>query len=105
MEEGLTIHSSILAGRIPWTEEPGGLQYKGLQRVEHDWSDLASTKWSTLGTYNLIFACLIELKSMCSQLLLDHPVLEDFLFPMEDVRVIQEVKRPGKTDQKKISSS
>jgi len=45
---------------------------------------------------------------MCSQLLLDHPVLEDFLFPMEDVRVIQEVKRPGKTDQKKkkkISSS
>ena len=27
--------------RIPWTEEPGGLQCMGLQRVEHDWSDLA----------------------------------------------------------------
>ena len=29
-------HSSILAWRIPWTEEPGGLQSKGLQRVGHD---------------------------------------------------------------------
>ena len=31
-------HSSILAWRIPWTEEPGGLQYIGLQRVGHDWA-------------------------------------------------------------------
>ena len=30
-------HSSILAWRIPWTEEPGGLQSSGLQRVRHDW--------------------------------------------------------------------
>lgn len=37
---------------------------------------------------------------MCSQLLLDHPMLEDFLFPMEGVRVIQEVKRPGKQTKK-----
>ena len=29
-------HSSILAGKIPWTEEPGGLQSIGLQRVGHD---------------------------------------------------------------------
>ena len=29
-------HSSILAWRIPWTEEPGGLQSMGLQRVRHD---------------------------------------------------------------------
>ena len=29
-------HSSILAGRIPWTEEPGGLQSIGLQRAGHD---------------------------------------------------------------------
>ena len=29
--------SSILAWEIPWTEEPGGLQSMGLQRVEHDW--------------------------------------------------------------------
>ena len=36
LEEGMTIHSSILAWRIPWTEEPGGLQYIGSERVRHD---------------------------------------------------------------------
>ena len=33
LEEGMAIHSSILAWRIPWTKEPGGLQSTGLQRV------------------------------------------------------------------------
>ena len=32
----MVIHSSILAERIPWTEEPGGLQSMGSQRVRHD---------------------------------------------------------------------
>jgi len=36
LEEGMTTHSSIPAWRIPWTEEPGGLQSMGLQRVGHD---------------------------------------------------------------------
>ena len=36
--KGLATHSSILAWRIPWTEEPGKLQCKELQRVEHDWT-------------------------------------------------------------------
>ena len=31
-------HSSTLAWKIPWTEEPGGLQYMGLLRVGHDWA-------------------------------------------------------------------
>ena len=35
---------SILAWRIPWTEEPGRLQLIGSHRVRHDWSDLANTK-------------------------------------------------------------
>ena len=39
----MATHSSILARRIPWTEEPGGLQSTGSQRVGHDWSDLACT--------------------------------------------------------------
>ena len=43
LEEGMSTHSSILAWRIPWTEEPGGLQFIGSQRVGHDWSDLAHT--------------------------------------------------------------
>ena len=33
LEEGLATHSSILAWRIPWSEEPGGLRSMGLQRV------------------------------------------------------------------------
>ena len=33
LEEGMATHSSILAWRFPWTEEPGGLQSMGLQRV------------------------------------------------------------------------
>ena len=36
LEKGMTTHSSILAWRIPRTEEPGGLQSMGLQRVGHD---------------------------------------------------------------------
>ena len=36
LEEGMATHSSVLAGRTPWTEEPGGLQCIGLQRLGHD---------------------------------------------------------------------
>ena len=36
LEKGMATHSSILAWRIPWTEEPGGLQSMGLQRNRHD---------------------------------------------------------------------
>ena len=36
LEEEMATHSSILAWKIPWTEEPGGLQSMGLQRVRHD---------------------------------------------------------------------
>ena len=35
LEKGMATHSSVLAWRIPWTEEPGGLQSMGLQRVGH----------------------------------------------------------------------
>ena len=37
LEKGKATHSSILAWRIPWREEPGGLQSLGSQRVRHDW--------------------------------------------------------------------
>ena len=38
LEKEMATHSSILAWRIPWTEEPGGLQSTGSQRVGHDWA-------------------------------------------------------------------
>ena len=43
LEEGIATHFSILAQRIPWTEEIGRLQSIGSQRVGHDWSELACT--------------------------------------------------------------
>ena len=36
LEEDMATHSIILAWRIPWTEEPGGLQSMGSQRIRHD---------------------------------------------------------------------
>ena len=36
LEEDMAAHSRVLAWRIPWTEEPGGLQSMGSQRVRHD---------------------------------------------------------------------
>ena len=36
LEKGMATHSSILAWRIPWTEEPGGLQSMESKRVEHN---------------------------------------------------------------------
>ena len=39
LEREMATYSTILAGEVPWTEEPGGLQSRGLQRVGHDRSD------------------------------------------------------------------
>ena len=44
--EGMATHYSILAWRIPWTEEPGGLQSMGSQRVRHNWA--SNTVWCSL---------------------------------------------------------
>ena len=38
LEKEMVTHSSILVGKIPWTEEPDRLQPMGLQRVGHDWA-------------------------------------------------------------------
>ena len=43
LEKEMITHSSILAWRIPWTEEPGGLQSIASQRVRRDASDFAGT--------------------------------------------------------------
>ena len=43
LEDSMATHSCILAWRIPWTEKPGRLWSTGLQRLQHNWSDLACT--------------------------------------------------------------
>ena len=44
LEEGTAAHSSVLAWRVPWTEEPGGLHFTGSQRVRHDGTDSARAR-------------------------------------------------------------
>ena len=60
LEEGMATHSTILAWRIPWTEEPGGLQElcqaplsMGSQRVRHDWATKHSTTHPIPSHHNL----------------------------------------------------
>ena len=49
LEKEMATHSSILAWRIPWTEEPGGQQSIGSQRVGHDWAtSLSVYLWMNL---------------------------------------------------------
>ena len=57
----MAAHSSILAWRIPWTEEPGGLQSMGPHRVWHDWSELAHkhTRCTECGFDTLIYCAVI----------------------------------------------
>ena len=38
LEKEMATHSNILAWKLPWTEDSGGLQSKGSQRMEHDWT-------------------------------------------------------------------
>ena len=52
LEEGMATLSSIPAWRIPWTEEPGGLQSTGSQRVRQDCKYLARTHGSLLTGYS-----------------------------------------------------
>ena len=51
LQKGMATHSSILAWRTPWTEEPGGLQSTGSQRVRHD----EATKHTHMRILCLIF--------------------------------------------------
>ena len=48
LEKEMATHSSILAWKIPWTEEPGRLQFMGSQRIGHDWSNLATKQLHSL---------------------------------------------------------
>ena len=59
LKKKMATHSSILAWRIPWTEEPVWLQSIGLQRVRQDWSDLAQHNHDTSKYFkNYIYLCI-----------------------------------------------
>ena len=61
----MATHSSTLAWKIPWMEEPGRLQSMGLHRVGHDWSDLAAAAavskiWESFTKGDCVVTPLIE---------------------------------------------
>ena len=59
LEEGIATHSSILAWKISWVEERGGLQSIGSQGVGHDWSDWAPTQCAKYHLGSCIFKILL----------------------------------------------
>ena len=64
----MAIHSSVLAWRIPWTEEPGGLQFMGSQRVGHD--------GATERTHPALYLQLtpeVRLRTALPPLIINHP--------------------------------
>ena len=59
LEEGMATHFSILAWRIPWTEQPGGVQFIGSQRVGHNWATKHSTvRCGQAGRFGRIWLCM-----------------------------------------------
>ena len=55
LEKEMATHSSVIAWKIPWTEEPGGLPSMGSHRVGHHWSDLV-----VVVVYILVHICVSE---------------------------------------------
>jgi len=64
LEEGMATHSSFLAWRIPWTEDPGMLQSIGSKKVKHDWSHLTCSRHARMSALWRLDFCLF-----CSLLL------------------------------------
>ena len=61
LEKEMATHSSSLAWKIPWTEEPGRLQSMGSQRVGHDWATSLSLSWCQGVVLNLFHVLLLKL--------------------------------------------
>ena len=62
----ITAHSSILAWKIAWMEEPGRLQFRGSQRVGHDWATSLSSLIALLTSVQLLLSTLFWCNSLSS---------------------------------------
>ena len=80
LEKAMASHSSTLALKIPWTEEPGGLQSMGSLRVGHHWRDLAAANVTYVKCNILsIFRCTTQWQCIFTVLYNHHPVhLQNF---------------------------
>ena len=105
LEKGAASHSSILAWRISWTEEPGRLQSMGSQRVGHDWTTNTSsvgpqTPVSTEGYEEgqVIHACVCAWCGVCVCVYVLVTVVSDSLWPhgLKPTRLLCPWDSPGK---------
>ena len=65
LEKGIATHSSVLAWRIPWTKEPGGLQSMGSQRVRHNWAIKTHKRYVEVLTLSICACNLIWKYGLC----------------------------------------
>ena len=111
LDLSLASHSSILAGRIPRTEEPGGLQYIGSQRVRFSWSDWAQHSLKTMEVNLCYFFLLLSLATFpwkwnqlheCSQTYqgLKSWAKSIFLTKVTSKRGLCQLERKGQGDEK-----
>ena len=94
LEKGMATHSRILAWKIPWTEEPGRLQSRGLQRVEH----------SSVTTLHFTSLLVQECWEQIMQIILRFPIVVESLShvqllcdPMESARLLRPWDFPSKS--------
>ena len=94
LEEEMATHSRILAWKIPWTEEPGRLQSRGLQRVEH----------SSVTTLHFTSLLVQEFWEQIMQIILRFPIVVESLShvqllcdPMESARLLHPWDFPSKS--------
>ena len=76
LEEEVATHSNILAWKSPWTEEPGGLQSMGSQRVRNNWSGWTNGTWTWLLGRHFSF---VHLSSECLLCTRHWVVIEDLI--------------------------
>ena len=88
LQEVMVTHSSILIWRIPWTEEPGGLQSMGSQRVRHDWASNTPPQEND-ELVNSVFVVILYFRNL--EFSLDHPIkfVPFYLQKWMDVKVAQ----------------
>ena len=82
VEEGMVTHSSVLAWRFPWTEEPGGLQSTGLQRAGH----ICATKRNAT-------TVLYTQESSCEPGILCNQTEKSFIFKKFGIQIIAQITK------------
>ena len=94
LEKGMVTHSSILAWRIPWTEETGGLQSMGLLRVQQDWSNWTHTHTHTQWRYQWCGEGGLRSQSEERHFLASDPNHRGFFSPLHQPHAFPSTLRP-----------